>query len=92
MVQTSYILIVTVLPEASGRLNVWPAGTVKELITTVVHLTAFAISFRDAIVPVHVAASPDAAGVGLPRAATAKSDEASRTRATDSFAMTGDVW
>lgn len=42
----------TVVPVARSRLNVSPAGTVKELMFTVVHLTAAATSSKDEIVPV----------------------------------------
>ena len=42
----------TVVPSANLRSNVLPAGTVKELMFTVVHLTAAETSSRDEMVPV----------------------------------------
>lgn len=50
--------MVTVEPEANGRSKVLPAGTVKLLITTVVHLTALATSSNEEMVPVQ----PEEAG------------------------------
>lgn len=47
-----YVLMVTVEPEANLRSNVLPAGTVKLLITTLVHLTALATSSKEEMVPV----------------------------------------
>ena len=44
--------MVTVEPEANLRSNVLPAGTVKLLITTLVHLTALATSSKEEMVPV----------------------------------------
>ena len=45
-------LMLTVVPSARSRLNVSPAGTVNELMTTVVHFTASSTSSREAMVPV----------------------------------------
>ena len=49
--------MLTVVPSARARLNVSPAGTVNELMFTVVHLTAAATSSRDEIVPVQSVAA-----------------------------------
>ena len=46
------IRMFTVVPSANLRSNVLPAGTVKELMFTVVHLTAAETSSRDEMVPV----------------------------------------
>ena len=45
--------MLTVVPSAKSRLNVSPAGTVNELMFTVVHLTAADTSDIDEMVPVH---------------------------------------
>ena len=45
--------MLTVAPVASLRARVSPAGTVNELMLTVVHLTASSTSSKDEIVPVH---------------------------------------
>lgn len=58
----------TVDPVASLRVNVCPAGTVKELIMTVVHSTADDTSSKVEMVPVHDAAGLGVTGVGLPNA------------------------
>ena len=47
--------MVTVEPDARSSSNVSPAGTVKPLMTTVVHLTASETSSREEMVPVHAA-------------------------------------
>ena len=47
--------MLTVVPDARARLKVCPAGTVNELMFTVVHLTAAETSLIDEIVPVHEA-------------------------------------
>lgn len=52
--------MLTVVPDASSRLNVSPAGTVNEFILTVVHLTASDTSSSEDIVPVQVAEAGDA--------------------------------
>ena len=49
--------MLTVVPSAKSRLNVSPAGTVNELMFTVVHFTAAATSSRDEIVPVQSVAA-----------------------------------
>lgn len=61
--------MVTVEPDANSRLNVSPAGTVKLLMTTVVHLTASDTSSMEEMVPVQ-----SAAGAAL--TATAKKERA----------------
>ena len=45
--------MLTVVPSARARLSVLPAGTVNELMFTVVHLTASETSSSDEIVPTH---------------------------------------
>jgi hypothetical protein len=49
--------MLTVVPARRLMSNVFPAGTVNELMLTVVHLTAAATSSSDAIVPVHAASA-----------------------------------
>lgn len=44
--------MLTVDPDARARLKVSPAGTVKELMLTVVHFTAALTSSKDEMVPV----------------------------------------
>lgn len=63
----------TVEPEAKLRSNVLPAGTVKLLMTTVVHLTAAATSSNEEIVPVQSEAA-GAALIEAARKARVKSD------------------
>lgn len=53
--------MVTVEPDAKLRLSVSPAGTVKLLMTTVVHLTASDTSSKEEMVPVQ----SEAAGAAL---------------------------
>lgn len=55
--------MLTVVPSARGRLKVWPAGTVKALMFTVLHLTALVTSERDEMVPVQDALDAGAATV-----------------------------
>ena len=69
---TVYVLMVTVEPDARLRLKVSPAGTVKLLMTTVVHFTAAATSSMEEIVPVQ----SEAAGAAL--TATVKKARARR--------------
>ena len=56
MIQVRYSRMFTVEPVASERLKVSPAGTVKELMLTVVHFTASLTSSRDEMLPVQLAA------------------------------------
>ena len=75
-------LMVTVEPDARSSSNVLPAGTVKPLITTVVHLTASETSSREDMVPVHAAPSATSSVVfnGLART------EKERARITEAIA------
>lgn len=50
------VLKVTWAPDWRSSSKVLPAGTVKPLITTVVHLTALATSSREEMVPVQLLA------------------------------------
>ena len=51
------IRMLTVVPSARERSNVFPAGTVNELMFTVVHLTAAETSSKDEMVPVQSVAA-----------------------------------
>ena len=74
--------MVTVEPDARSSSNVLPAGTVKPLMTTVVHLTALETSSREEMVPVHAAPSATSSVVftGVARA------EKERARITEAMA------
>ncbi len=67
----------TVVPVARSRLNVSPAGTVNELMFTVVHLTASSTSSNDEIVPVQSVAD------GAASATRAKTRRAARRTKAD---------
>ena len=74
--------MVTVEPDARSSSNVSPAGTVKPLMTIVVHLTASETSSREEMVPVHAAPSVTSSVVftGVARA------EKARARTTEAMA------
>lgn len=74
----------TVVPSARSRLNVSPAGTVKELMFTVVHLTAEETSSMDEMVPVHAEDASDFGAAAMSGKATESSTNA-RERAIRSL-------
>lgn len=69
--------MLTVVPVAKSRLSVSPAGTVNELMTTVVHLTASSTSSKEAMVPVQSLAA------GAATTTPAKTRSAARRRKGD---------
>jgi hypothetical protein len=59
----------TVVPSIRSSVKVSPAGTVNELIVTVVHSTALATSLIDEIVPAHSVERGEGAGRATARVA-----------------------
>lgn len=66
----------TVVLSSRSKLNVSPAGTVNELMFTVVHLTAEETSSMDEMVPVHAEDASDFGAAAMSGKATESSTNA----------------
>lgn len=77
---TSNALMFTVVPVARSSSNVSPAGTVKEFMFTVVHLTAAATSDMDEMVPVQAEVASATSPLGAARASGSRMERRTKER------------